>query len=81
MKVASLLELNSWAKNQSKSGHLHMHGYQTLDLTITRLMHYIDVPGYTSFTQLCRLVSVPNIEYFHKNKSLENKTAKQNKLM
>ena len=28
-----------------------------------------------------RLVSVPNIEYFHKNKNLENKTAKYNILM
>ena len=28
--------------------------------------------------QNLRLVSVPNIEYFHKNNNLENKTAKQN---
>ena len=26
----------------------------------------------------CTLVSVPNIDYFHKNENLENKTAKQN---
>ena len=59
-----------------------IHDFQNTISPIELVVPLSSTNGTKKFIQgSIRLVSVPNIKYFHKNKNLENKTAKQNILM